>query len=297
MKKHAYLILAHDNLYVLDKLLSFLDDERNDIFVHLDIKCAGGEKWIKNTKKRYSRVKFIERSSVYWAGFSALKVTLSLLKTAVQTDTYDWYHFISGTDLPIKSQDVIHAFFDADEKKQLYFHINSTPSKVIQTRCRFYYPFIECKYYRKSKPLKVISRLIGYSQQLLGINRLKNNKFYPMYNGWAYFSIPHDFASYILTQEREIVRTFRYTLAADEMWIQSVAIHSEFNERVYGYNGKDDAVDASKHFMDWERGKPYTFTEQDFDLLMDHFAFFARKFDANTDREVIDLVHSKVKNM
>lgn len=38
MLKHAYLIMAHNDPYVFHKLISLLDDERNDIFVHIDKK-------------------------------------------------------------------------------------------------------------------------------------------------------------------------------------------------------------------------------------------------------------------
>ena len=36
--KHAYLILAHNEFEVLRKLISALDDPRNDIFIHFDEK-------------------------------------------------------------------------------------------------------------------------------------------------------------------------------------------------------------------------------------------------------------------
>lgn len=38
MKKHAYLIIAHDNWKILEKLLILLDDKRNDIYLHIDRK-------------------------------------------------------------------------------------------------------------------------------------------------------------------------------------------------------------------------------------------------------------------
>ena len=34
--KHAYLIIAHGELPVLETLLSMLDDERNDVYLHVD---------------------------------------------------------------------------------------------------------------------------------------------------------------------------------------------------------------------------------------------------------------------
>lgn len=36
MTRHAYLIAAHDNLFVLSTLMRMLDDPRNDLFVHVD---------------------------------------------------------------------------------------------------------------------------------------------------------------------------------------------------------------------------------------------------------------------
>ncbi|ULT23651.1 hypothetical protein KUH03_31500 [Sphingobacterium sp. E70] len=38
MVKHAFLILAHNEFSVLEKLLYCLDDERNDIYIHFDKK-------------------------------------------------------------------------------------------------------------------------------------------------------------------------------------------------------------------------------------------------------------------
>ena len=38
MKKHAYLIIAHNNWKILERLLILLDDNRNDIYLHIDRK-------------------------------------------------------------------------------------------------------------------------------------------------------------------------------------------------------------------------------------------------------------------
>ena len=34
--KHAYLIMAHNEFNILEKIIKLIDDERNDIFVHID---------------------------------------------------------------------------------------------------------------------------------------------------------------------------------------------------------------------------------------------------------------------
>ncbi len=38
LMRHAFLILAHNEFQILRILLSMLDDERNDIYLHIDKK-------------------------------------------------------------------------------------------------------------------------------------------------------------------------------------------------------------------------------------------------------------------
>ena len=66
--KHAYIIAAHDNLYILKKLIHLLDDPRNDLYVHIDIKCAEAEAWMSKVKTLFSKLTFIKRRNVMWGG-------------------------------------------------------------------------------------------------------------------------------------------------------------------------------------------------------------------------------------
>ena len=38
-KKHAYLIMAHNDFDILYKLLELLDDQSSDIYLHIDTKA------------------------------------------------------------------------------------------------------------------------------------------------------------------------------------------------------------------------------------------------------------------
>ena len=51
---------------------------------------------------------------VYWGDISLVKVEYLLFESALSHGPYAYYHLLSGTDLPIKSQDYIHAFFPAE---------------------------------------------------------------------------------------------------------------------------------------------------------------------------------------
>lgn len=82
MNRHAYLIMAHDNLYVLTKTIQLLDDVRNDIFIHCDIKMGDLTKWkneMESLVKKSSLI-FVERENIYWGSWSQTNMILRLLE-------------------------------------------------------------------------------------------------------------------------------------------------------------------------------------------------------------------------
>ena len=126
--KHAYLILAHTCPGQLRKLLSLLDDPRNDLFIHIDRKASFGPEALEGCC-RHSKLSFVEpRISVHWGGISIMHAELALLRAAVPGG-YAFYHLLSGQDLPIKPQDAIHAFFaeHADREFINYWQFKPTP--------------------------------------------------------------------------------------------------------------------------------------------------------------------------
>lgn len=70
MNKHAYLVMAHNNIEQLIRLVRILDDERNDIYIHLDRKFKDRNLLKQIKKSNYSKIEFIERINVNWGGFS-----------------------------------------------------------------------------------------------------------------------------------------------------------------------------------------------------------------------------------
>ena len=57
---------------------------------------------------------FVPRLKVYWGDYSQVRACLRLLRAASVGD-YSYYHLLSGADLPLKTQDEIHAFFEAHD--------------------------------------------------------------------------------------------------------------------------------------------------------------------------------------
>lgn len=99
---HAYLIIAHDQFDLLESLLKCIDDERNDIYIHIDshskLDIAGIQNILQN-----SRVEFVPRIHIRWGGFNMVRCEYELLEAAFESGReYDYVHLLSGADLPLK---------------------------------------------------------------------------------------------------------------------------------------------------------------------------------------------------
>ncbi len=115
MTRHAFLILAHDKFDILRILLGRLDDTRNDVFIHFDRKVGR----IPELKTERAGLFVLDRRiDVRWGGFSMVEAEEALFEAAVSRGPYGYYHLLSGVDLPIKSQDYIHGFFDRFQGKE-----------------------------------------------------------------------------------------------------------------------------------------------------------------------------------
>lgn len=60
--KHAFLIIAHNEYPVLEVLLSMLDDERNDIYLHIDKRATETVSANKKSQNAESRLLFNRKS-------------------------------------------------------------------------------------------------------------------------------------------------------------------------------------------------------------------------------------------
>lgn len=109
--RHAYLIMCHTNYDQLSILLDLLDDKRNDIYLHIDKKARGYSVDNINSHSVNSNLYFIKPMRVNWGGDSLIRLEIKLLSEATKTQ-HTYYHLISGMDLPLKTQDEIHAFFN-----------------------------------------------------------------------------------------------------------------------------------------------------------------------------------------
>lgn len=289
MKRHAYLIKAHHQFDLLEKLLRLLDDERNDIYIHIgvgvDYERAKFEKCVKK-----SGIFFVDPVKESWGGYSQIESELHLFEVAAE-NSYAYYHLLSGVDLPLKTQDEIHAFFEANEGKEfIYF----CPKSFWKESAYKYeqYRFFQEKVGRKQSGVYFFMEKISlFLQRRFGIRRQQPEMEYCLGANWV--SITHSLIKYIIEQKNLIRKLFEKTLCCDEFFVQTLVWNSKYRENVYSF---EDDYFACLRLIDWKRGNPYVWRNQDYEELMNAPHLFARKFDENVDREVIDRIFQTISD-
>lgn len=288
--KHAYLIMAHNEFYILEKLLKLLDDEKNDIYLHIDLKVKDFdyEHYKKIVKK--SNLFFVERTDVRWGDYSQINCELLLIKEATKRK-YSYYHLLSGVDLPLKSNEEIYNFFK--ENKGYEFIGFCKDNKKNEERIKYYHFFVRNI---KKKIFYTLHFILLTLQKIFRINRLKNNDI-TIKKGGNWFSITHNFATYVIKEETNIKRHFKNSICGDEVFLQTLCYNSKFNSKVYRkYECEHFNI---QRYIDWNRtdGKsPYTFEIEDKEMLLNSSMLFARKFGTKTkeQKQLVDSIYNTI---
>lgn len=288
MLKQAILIMYHDDYNLLTKLLKLLDYKYIDIYIHVDKKVKDFDFLEIKKLLKESKVYFTKRLDVRWGTFKQIECELELMKLA-SLKQYKYYHLISGVDMPIKNIEKIYNFFNEENHEFIGFTDFNNISDSNLERVKYYHLFNNNL--RSSSEFKrKLSNKIYYNllriEKILKINRLKNKNLI-IRKGPNWFSITDELVRYVISQEKLIKKVFRYSYCADEVFLQTLVYNSKFKDNVYR-NYKLDNENAMR-LIDWIRGEPYVFKEEDFELIKNSKMMFARKF-SSQDIEIVEKI-------
>lgn len=291
--KHAYLIMAHNQFYILEILLKLIDDERNDIFLHIDKKVSNFNfNYFKKIVKK-SNLYFTERYDVRWGDISLTMATINIVEEAVKNkQKYKYYHLLSGVDLPLKTQNQIHDFFKNKNNEFIHFCSEENRKKVMD---RYVYSHFFIRYLKEKnkiyKTFKIIDKIIYLFQK---ITNIKPNKFNDLEIrvGSNWFSITENFAEYIIKNKKNIFKVYNHTKISDESFLQTLVYNSKFRKNLYKKGIENDDYMACLRYIDWERGNPYVWKIEDYNRLINSEYLFARKFDEKESRNLIDKIYN-----
>ena len=268
--KHAYLILAHNEFDLLRTLISCLDDSRNDIYVHIDSQVKA---FPELHTDRAKLTMLTDRVDVRWGDLSVVEAEYKLFEAASANGPYQYYHLLSGVDLPLKSQDYIHEFCDKNNGKEFigYTLTSMTPETIRKAQRWHLFP----EDFKNNSAIKRILRATCTKfQEIFGIKR---NKDVDIKKGSQWVSITDGLVKYVIENKSWTLKTFSHTFCPDEMFIQTLCWQSPFKSNIF--NTEDDAKGCMRA-IGWRDGRLYDWSAADYEELKASPALFARKFNS-----------------
>lgn len=260
--RHMILVMGYGNdAAVLQEVINHFDDSKIDFLIHWDARYNKPHLY-----STLSKINFISAQPVCWGTFDQIKVELRLLQ-AVQDSTnhYDYVHLISSQDIPLMSKKYFISYFN-----QPMYLGSTVATKNDRLRISYYYPRLISNLRTTSGRLYI--KLVQLINRGLKINRLKKYPSQAINKGANWFSIQTAMIQTVLDYPH--LDMFKHSYLADELFLQTIFAEQLINK------GTDDDNQQAARYIDWRRGKPYTFTQNDvpeLSELIDTKYAFARK--------------------
>lgn len=299
-RKHAYLIIAHNEEEILKYLLKSIDDYRNDIYINIDKKSH--ELHEAELKKciRKSNIYFLHED-VRWGDESQVHCEMLLMKTANRMFSYEYYHILSGVDCIIKSQDYIYNFFEKHKGKEfIHFDSSNVTNTEVINRVKYYHFF--SKKFKSSKNKYVNYFFVKLDKFVVTLQRITNCTrkigFNKIQKGCNWCSITNELVVYLLSQEQNINDMVKNSKCADELFIQTVVINSKFKNKIFGKGFNNDYHDCLRKII-WDVNNiksPKLLDMSDYDTLLNCDDIFARKV-SSKNLSSMELVKKIYKNI
>lgn len=289
MINKAYIILVHTKAGQLYRLIERLDDGHSFFFLHID-KNASPQQFAEVVNSFTKKIKLVKRISIEWGGFGLAEATIEALKEVDKHPTqFDWISLLSGQDYPIKSNDFINRFLS-----------NTTCSAFIEyTVLPDYHRWSpRGGYYRLDKYFfglgqtnKLAAKAVNLLSSMFPFLRRRKLETLKPYAGSQWWSINNDTLKYILCfieNHPEYNAFQRFTFAADEVYFHTIVLNAE--------SIKQQTQNSSKRYIYWpDTSKPHPeiLIEKDLPVIAQSDALFARKFDAEKDEKILDLIDER----
>lgn len=263
--RQAWLIMAHNEFTVLQHLVSMLDDERSDFYLHFDAKVQSLPT-IEIEKGRLFVVK--DRVDVRWGTVSQLEAELLLLETAHQSGPYAHYHILSGVHLPLKPFDRLMQFYDEHSDEEIVRFWQEDEGDADFKLRRYHFPVQDFKSpvpWRRNLCQKAWTAVLKI-QKVFGIRHLKDCSFRKT-DQWL--SVTEAACSFLISNKERILRKYKWAFCPDEYFIASELLS----------DGQFKLYDCQNLlYAEFDRESPKSFPMIQFDELQKTGYWWARKF-------------------
>jgi hypothetical protein len=260
------------------------------VFVHVDLKSAGFP--IQKIAALPGVTIVQPRSRVYWADFSQIEATLTLLKVARQAADFDRFVLISGACYPVKPLAALQAAFAQDPKREWIATTAITPGshlhKLIGRRWRMKPLTSNAALDRKIRPIwNKISAMMGRNlQKEIGMTP---------YFGSSWWALTNPCVTRILEfadTHPAYVRSYRSVYGVDEHFFHTIVANSEFGEFTCHIDDIGEATNQSAplHLIKPTGDRSFDSGDDAFALAAATDKFFIRKISSARSALLLDRI-------
>lgn len=275
---------------MLYKLCAALDDERFDLYIHIDKKTDISAFNIESYALKCSRIYVMQnRVNVRWGDISIVDATLAMYRKAHENENYIRYVTLSGLDFPIRSNDQIYNTLSQEGVE--FIKGNPIRGKELHKIRNIYL-------WKLGKLGGMISRAMKQlKMQKRGELRIHGN-LAQIYFAPQWHALSGEFVEYMLDvlQNKAIRKFFRFSYAPDELMIPTIlfnnkkyrerAISCDFPENTH-YNTK-----STLHYLNYEPVIE-VFDEKSFGRIMNSGRLFVRKVKTGKSDNLVEMIMSR----
>lgn len=268
----VYHIAAHDKPWQLDWLASGILADGDRYMIHIDRKA--GDDVVDSARRSFAGhpdVVFQERQSIIYSEWRMSQIEIDAIRHFVETsDDWDYFVNLSGQCYPLRPIGVIK-----DE-------LARTP-EANYIKCL---PFDSLPpYFRRRRDFfcfRAGDRLVRTPLPWPRPRGIRVD-----WHGSAWHILTRPFCEWLLSDPtaQRIMQFHRHTKMPMEMVMQTLIMNSPF---------RDTTTDHRRCIL-WEPHTPHPITlrREHLPKLLEHPAYFARKFDAEVDREVLEALRDR----
>lgn len=286
--KLAALILVHRYAEQAELLVNtLLQYNKMQVYIHVDLKAPDVYTFLQQCFGSNSRVVIIsERYKVFWGSYQQIKATAALMQSANEHKP-DYAFLLSGQDFPIHPLSEFAGFLEKNPTKNYLVHFALPDAQWDGGglhRLQYFHFDSENHPWLIRKITAAVHRL----QNIVGYKRAINFKLYGGSNWFTITGAALNTACNKLNTQPKFIRQFSYSRCADEIFLQSLLV-TEL--------APSDVVNADLRMIDWSTGPEYPriWRLEDYDRLTTNTtAFFARKFDASVDSDILRKLQAHV---
>lgn len=292
--KIAVCILVHSDPVQLNRLIHALDDPRFDCYVHIDSKADLNSFHFEDYALQHSKLIILEdRINCLWGDITLVEAEFSLYRKALQTERYDHFITLSGSDYPIQTNDEICRRLESANTE----FIACTPLKENhQHRVTHFFVWKAKNQVLFCFLKKILKILRIYKKTFISIDRQK----WDVYVSSQWHALTHSCVCHILQQydqHPQIKSYFRHSYAPDELIIPTIICNSqEFRHHATIFSlDKSPSFDdlASTHYLKYfpnSMGTVKVLTEEDFPSIVVSGKLFARKLITGRSDNLIEQI-------